>query len=123
MWLITTLGFFSVVQKEGETDLTVRSRVKSDLDSLRITHFPTLGETQSTPISDYPYRAKIKRADFGVGLAQLGASIDYDNFKDAVDERMGSQRAHAYTDVWSTLYALTEKEEGSRERGRFFHDV
>lgn len=28
MWLQTTIGFFSIVQKDGEPDLTVRARVR-----------------------------------------------------------------------------------------------
>ena len=35
MWLFTTVGFFSVVQKPGTDKLTVRARVAPDLDRLR----------------------------------------------------------------------------------------
>ena len=34
MWLFTTIGFFSVVRKPGETKLTVRARVAADLARL-----------------------------------------------------------------------------------------
>ena len=43
MWLFTNFGFFSVVQKPGERDLTVRSRLRSDLERLRERYLPTLG--------------------------------------------------------------------------------
>jgi hypothetical protein len=35
MWLLTPFGFFSVVNKPGDPHLTVRSRVRADLDALR----------------------------------------------------------------------------------------
>jgi hypothetical protein len=35
MWLMTNFGFFSIVKKEGEVNLTVRSRVKQDLLNLK----------------------------------------------------------------------------------------
>ena len=31
MWLFTTVGFFSAVQKSGTDDLTIRARVRDDL--------------------------------------------------------------------------------------------
>ena len=34
MWLMTNFGFFSIVKKEGEVNLTVRARVKQDLLNL-----------------------------------------------------------------------------------------
>jgi hypothetical protein len=34
MWLFTTIGFLSVVQKNGEQRLTVRARSSADLDRL-----------------------------------------------------------------------------------------
>lgn len=39
MWLMTTVGFFSIVRKPGETDLTVRARVRSDLEALEKSSF------------------------------------------------------------------------------------
>ena len=104
-----------MVQKPGDDDLTVRSRVKTDLDRLRAKCMPTLEAIQSTPSNDYPYRAKISHADFSAGMAKLCSGIDYDNFKDTVSERMGYRRASAYGGVWSHLYDLTELEEGIRD--------
>ena len=46
MWLFTTFGFFSVVQKEpGDDFLTVRARDPKDLDRLR-ERVPELGPTE-----------------------------------------------------------------------------
>jgi hypothetical protein len=35
MWLLTNFGFFSIVQKKGTKNLTIRARMKVDLDELR----------------------------------------------------------------------------------------
>lgn len=37
MWLFTTVGFFSIVQKPRQSGLTIRAWVATDLDSLRET--------------------------------------------------------------------------------------
>jgi len=56
MWLITTLGFFSIVCKPGDKKqgmLTVRSRVKSDLEELRKNYLPGLGTIVEGAGTDY----------------------------------------------------------------------
>jgi hypothetical protein len=40
MWIFTTIGFFSIVQKPRTDFLTVRARVASDLDDLRKKFMP-----------------------------------------------------------------------------------
>ena len=45
MWLITDIGFFSIVQKQGDISagtLTVRARVRSDLVALKEEFLPSL---------------------------------------------------------------------------------
>lgn len=106
MWLITTIGFFSVVQKPGDTDLTVRARVAEDLERLRELYMPELGLTDATPKADYGFRAKVTHEAFGRGMAKLAMDIDYDNFKNEVYRRMGSGRAHVYSEVHGTLVKL-----------------
>ncbi len=52
MWLITTTGFYSVVQKpwdQAADTLTVRARAKADLDALREAGLPELGEIMEDP--------------------------------------------------------------------------
>jgi len=111
MWLVTTLGFFSVVQKDGESDLTVRARSRGDLDRLREQFLPDLGPTVEGAGTDYQYRAKVSHQHFSAGAARMTENIDYDNFKNAVAKRMGHQRASAYSNVWRDLWAIS-KEEG-----------
>lgn len=51
MWLITPIGFFSIVQKPGDKQngtLTVRSRVRSDLEALKESYLPGLGQIQES---------------------------------------------------------------------------
>jgi hypothetical protein len=46
MWLITPIGFYSIICKPGDAEaetLTVRARVKSDLEALRQEYLPSLG--------------------------------------------------------------------------------
>jgi hypothetical protein len=106
MWLLTKFGFYSVVQKPGEDVLTVRARVRGDLDALRERYLPELGETIETPKADYGYRALVSHAAFGEALGRIGADIDYPNFKNAVRDAMGAARAKVYGEVWSVLFRL-----------------
>ncbi|MBZ5553243.1 MAG: hypothetical protein LAO21_11025 [Acidobacteriia bacterium] len=112
MWIFTTVGFFSVVQKPGEEFLTVRARVASDLNRLRMAYLPNLSATIVTKKGDYPYRATISHEDFAEGLARLGRDIHYGNFKNEVEKEMGATRERTYEEVWSLLREL-EEEEGS----------
>ncbi len=106
MWLFTTVGFFSVVQKPGEDVLTVRARVAADLDRLREAYLPALSPTVAGGGSDYPYRATVGHADFGRGLARLAADLHYPNFKDAVAAAQDRDREAVYNRVWHELRAL-----------------
>jgi hypothetical protein len=108
MWLMTDIGFFSIVQKPADKALgrlTIRSRVRSDLEALgkRFGFFDAITEDTGT---DYPYRTTARKADLAAALAQLATDIDYPNFKDRVKKVQGSARAAAYSDVWGVLYDL-----------------
>jgi hypothetical protein len=107
MWLFTTIGFFSVVQKKpSDAFLTVRARVASDLDNLRQQYMPSLSPTSSKGGTDYPYRATISHADFGAGMAKIGEGIKYSNFKSEVARKMGSRRSEVYHKVWDVMFRL-----------------
>lgn len=103
MWLFTTFGFFSVVQKPGETNLTIRSRVRSDLDRLRQKYLPSLGPVVEHGGTDYQYRAKASHTDLAEAMAKMVKDIDYGNFKNAVTQRQGRKRHDAYAGVWDVL--------------------
>jgi len=52
------------------------------------------------------YSVVADRAEWLAALAQLVTLIDYDNFKDAVAVRQGSERSLLYGRVWSILRGL-----------------
>lgn len=106
MWLFTTIGFFSIVQKKKQPFLTVRARVAGDLDRLRELYMPELSDMVSGAGTDYPYRATISHTDFARGLEQLAGEIHYSNFKSTVATEMGLERAHIYSNVWLNLHEL-----------------
>jgi len=58
MWLMTTVGLFSVVRKTGDADLTVRVRARGDLKALREQYLPTLGTIETGGGTDYPFRSR-----------------------------------------------------------------
>lgn len=111
MWLFTSIGFYSAVQKPGDDFLTVRARVGKDLDNLRQRYMPDLGATVAGGGTDYPFRATISHAAFAAGLAELAKDIDYTNFKSEVGRQMGYERAHVYGDVWHSLLKLEDENE------------
>ena len=111
MWLMTPLGFFSIVCKPddvGGGTLTIRARVKSDLEALRRDFLPRLGPIVEGGGTDYRYRAKAPRSEIADAVAGLVRQIDYSNFKNEVAARQGKQRADRYGQVWHALYDLEE---------------
>ncbi|MFM2148283.1 MAG: hypothetical protein RLZZ187_589 [Pseudomonadota bacterium] len=118
MWLMTDIGFFSIVEKpadKGSGLLTIRSRMRSDLEAFGQRCRFSGGITAEAG-TDYPYRAAARKADVAAALAQLAADIDYPNFKDRVKTVQGSARAAAYGDVWSVLYDLEKNEQKARKK-------
>jgi hypothetical protein len=86
IWILTTIGFFSIVQKEwnqSNDTLTIRARVLGDLEGLRA-YIPEMSDIIESEDSDYRYRAVAKRETVMAALATLVGGIDYDNFKAAV---------------------------------------
>lgn len=109
MWLITPIGFFSVVQKASDVaadTLTIRARVQRDLLALREQYLPGLGEISESKTNDYRFRAVAPRAEVAAAMARLVDDLGYANFKDQVAKVQGKARAHLYHDVWSVLYRL-----------------
>ncbi len=106
MWLFTNFGFFSIVQKPGTDWLTIRARVRGDLDNLRDRYLPNLSATQAKGGTDYPWRATIPHAEFAAALGRIVMDLNYDNFKNEVAARQGKARAQRYGKVWSALYDM-----------------
>lgn len=111
MWLITPIGFFSIVEKPGDRKrdvLTIRSRVRSDLVALKESFLPSLGRISESFDTDYRYRAKDQRVAIGKAVEAMIAGLHYGNFKSEVAIRQGANRAHLYHDVWEVLYRLQD---------------
>jgi 8-oxo-dGTP pyrophosphatase MutT (NUDIX family) len=109
MWLITPIGFFSIVQKpsdKGKDTLTVRARVRTDLEALRDRYIPSLGEIKESPDNDYRFRAIALRAEVATAAAGMINDLEYSNFKSEVGKRQGAKREALYHDVWHALYPL-----------------
>ncbi len=109
MWMVSSRGFFSIVDKGDREDcLCVRGRVREDLDNL-------LGleplksyadEIQESDLGDYRYRVYVSRDDWIMAAALLAEEIDYPNFKDEVGRKQGYERSRLYMKVWSALFEL-----------------
>ena len=106
MWLITTFGFFSAVQKPGDAELTVRARVRADLEALREKYAPALGEITESAGTDYPFRARITHEAFAEAVRRAALDVHYDNFKSEVARVQGWGREGVYAKVWSVLRGL-----------------
>ena len=107
MWLITTRGFHSAVEDREEPGcVLVRARAREDLEALGDL-IPRIAVCE-TPERDYRFRASVPREAWETAAAALAEEIDYPNFKNAVADRQGPARAHAYSDVWVTLLGLQE---------------
>jgi hypothetical protein len=123
MWLYTTFGFFSVVQKSSEQELTIRSRVRADLERLKVRYLPMMSEILESKSSVYPFRANVTHAAFAHAAYHIAQDIDYDNFEDASAKSQGTERAEIYEKIWrasSSLDKLNDalkSDEGSRVFG------
>jgi hypothetical protein len=110
MWLITNCGFFSVVQKPGEQQLTVRARAQKDLEVLRDRYLPQLGEIVEGGGTDYQYRARVSRTEFAEAMKMIAMDINYSNFKNSVAKNQGHKRANIYHDLWHSLWGISKEE-------------
>jgi len=108
MWIFTTFGFFSVVQKPGTDYLTIRSRTRDDLDALRARYLPTLSKTITGGGTDYPFRATVAHDELADAMVEIVRDVTYANFKSEVQHAAGEHRAHVYGRVWTELLALEE---------------
>ena len=108
MWLMTRIGFFSVVQKPDQFQLTIRSRHRDDLTRLREHYLPSLSASQSQPGSEYPWRATAEHEAFANALALIVRDIDYPVVQDELSSSLGMYRAAGYGKAWATLSATAD---------------
>jgi len=96
-------GFYSAVQKPGDSHLTVRSRERQDLLNLK-SFIPDLEIVKSPPGSDYAFRATVSKVEWAEAVAAMALLINYDNFKNAVKKK-NPRRAAVYSRIWGELAA------------------
>ena len=104
MWLMTTRGFYSVVEHRDDADrLIVRARTREDIEALA-------GLVASEPVwlgtADYAWRVETTRDEWQAAMQVLVGEITYPNFKSAVHDP-----AHhdAYIKVWGAMLALDDR--------------
>ena len=107
MWLVTRMGFYSVVYKpEDGPRLTIRARVRADLVALKENYLPRMSRIVERDESDYRFRAFATRQQVARAVAKIASEIDYQNFKTEVMLQQGSVRAAIYHRVWEELLDL-----------------
>ena len=96
MWIMLSDCFFSMVNKDCPKDsLLVRARRPGDIEKV---FGQNVKVTRSTD-SDYLFRAIVAIEQVEMALQRAAKNIDYENFKDSVEDHA----LHlAYMKVWST---------------------
>jgi crotonobetainyl-CoA:carnitine CoA-transferase CaiB-like acyl-CoA transferase len=114
MWMATRIGFFSVVEKDGQVH--VRARARGDLAELCEFMGWSRAWMEQWPNADYRWRVRVNRALFQALCSRLPELVDYPNFKSEVARRP-RQRAKlpAYSRLWQDLQELQWQEEGGRD--------
>jgi hypothetical protein len=114
MWLMTTIGFFSVVQKGTDRDvLTVRARSRQHLQQLKRQCLPGLTIVAGGG-SDYPFRTEVRRADWLAAVQALTTEINYPNFKNAATRQLGQGYHETLMQVWTAMLALERPSRSTR---------
>lgn len=109
MWLVTTFGFFSAVEKpedRGTPFLTVRARVRKDMVALLSRSTGRKPKILDDKRGDYRYRARVRRGVLARIVSDELLGLDYANFKDEVRARQGAPRERVYHRVWHELAEL-----------------
>lgn len=109
MWLITPIGFFSIVEKPEDRSrgtLTIRARVRRDLKELQAMYLHDMGRIKESTDSDYRFRAVAPRAQVAAAMAKMVEELEYENVKAEVARRQGYSRVNLYHDVWTVLHRL-----------------
>jgi len=114
MWLFTSSGFISIVEKDAD-HLAVRARDALSLSSLAQSYGV---EIRSTPTADYPYRIFITKDQFKNWLSNQPGQIDYKNFKSEVSITRGKNFANALLKVWSAMHAIEDLQARSSNENR-----
>lgn len=110
IWLATTLGFYSVVEKRG--GITVRARTARDLDNL-VEAARLDAKVLYYPCADYQFRVLLDRAGLKQMMAALSETIDYPNFKEKImSSDSQAEKEPYYLSVWERMAAWGDRANG-----------
>jgi hypothetical protein len=113
IWVFTQDGFYSVTaydeapggpRPDANELVVVRTRARDDLT--RLSGWIHDAEIVATPSADYPFRIVCGREEWARYLVAMTEQIDYTNFKQRVEERLGTRRHDVLLSVWTTLRRL-----------------
>lgn len=113
MWIMSRIGYFSVVaHRDDPTLVLVRVRKVDQLQRLSAENPTGPFKIVETPSADYPVRTTISKDRFESIAAWLARSVDYDNFKNSVHaDPACSDDYHDFLGrVWSESRRMKRKE-------------
>ena len=108
MWIYSDIGFFSIVQKDDYGTLTVRSRVRQDLNRFKKLS-PSLKDHEiiESVDSDYRYRLIADKTLIMDCMDELVANIKYENFKEEIGYTE-PLRVPLYSAIWGITMRIEE---------------
>ncbi len=114
MWVMTTFGFFSIVEyNTNPAYLLVRARVREHLEEAIVRYWPDLGlSVTESPRADYPFRVRVRRRDVSWMMKELVAELDYGNFKGEIETGPYSTFLHR---VWAEGIQMSRENSLFRE--------
>lgn len=116
MWVFLNNAFLSIVHKDCEPDqLMVRARRRGDIERV----FPGAEVTEYTR-SDYMFRAPVSREEIAKALTVQVAFLNYDNFKNSIEDPGLHSAAER---VWDVMAKLQEKPPYSGYIWDYDHDA
>lgn len=109
MWIMSTLGYFSIVRKpfgkDNSRPIAVRARVRNDLVNL-LEASGIDAKIIRTEDADYMFRIQITDSGLATIMGVLEESVTYSNFKNEVAKVQGKKRAAVYEGIWWKLLQL-----------------
>ena len=104
MWICLNNAFISAVQHRDKPDhLMVRARMREHLAAV----FPNV-EIIETTKADYRWRVVVHKATFKQAVCQQVDRIDYDNFKNSVEDH---DLHDCFSQVWGIMHRLQYQDE------------
>ena len=116
MWVITKVGFFSVVEdKEDDSMVIVRAMCEQDAEALLRGLDVTCVSTEKpgvvhTVAGCYVYRVHCSKAGFARWTAKQAADVDYPHFQEAM-RVINPVRMQSYRDAWDRFSSITLRED------------